>query len=189
MYVLCGVREPDRPIRTDQEAGRGGEGARLQRERIELSQSVHDTTAQTVYIIGLGIDRARRQADGSDEEMSAALDATSALSKWAMWELRRPIDAGRIFEGRELGPALRDFRENHGRSRRDVADRRRAAARHGDPGPSLLDSAQCACQRVPACPARTGRGPPGLRPVRYRYSSPKTSAAMMEALDPAGNPA
>ena len=36
----------------------------------------------------------------------AALDATSTLSKSAMWELRRPIDAGHIFEGRELGPVL-----------------------------------------------------------------------------------
>ncbi len=79
----------------------------LQRERIELSQAIHDTTAQTVYMVGLGIDRARRLADGSNKEQTAALEATSTLLKSAMWELRRPIDAGQLFEGRELGPSLR----------------------------------------------------------------------------------
>ena len=75
----------------------------MQQERIEFSQEVHDTTAQTAYMISLGIHRARELADKSNEELVAALDATSALSMSAMWELRRPIDAGRIFEGRELG--------------------------------------------------------------------------------------
>ena len=72
----------------------------LQRERIELSQVIHDTTAQTIYMVGLGIDRARGLADDSNKEQSAALDATSTLLRSAMWELRRPIDAGQIFEGR-----------------------------------------------------------------------------------------
>ena len=74
------------------------EGQRqLQRERIELSQAIHDTAAQTAYMIGLGIHRARMLADESNGELVAALDATSVLSKSAAWELRRPIDAGRIF--------------------------------------------------------------------------------------------
>ena len=77
----------------------------LQKERIELSQAIHET-AQTVYMIGLGLHRVRELADESNEDMMAALDATSTLSKSAMWELRRPIDAGLIFEGRELGPVL-----------------------------------------------------------------------------------
>ena len=34
----------------------------LRRERIELSQTIHDTTAQTAYMIGLGIHRARELA-------------------------------------------------------------------------------------------------------------------------------
>ena len=78
----------------------------LQQERIEISQAIHDTTAQTAYMIGLGIHRVRELADETNEELMAALDATSTLSKSAMWELRRPIDAGHIFEGRELGPVL-----------------------------------------------------------------------------------
>ena len=79
----------------------------MQRERIELSQAIHDTTAQTAYMIALGIHRARELAGESNKELAAALDATAALSMSAMWELRRPIDAGHIFEGRELGRVLR----------------------------------------------------------------------------------
>ena len=78
----------------------------VQQERIEFSQEVHDTTAQTAYLISLGIHRARELAGNSNEELVAALDAASELSRSAMWELRRPIDAGRIFEGRELGRVL-----------------------------------------------------------------------------------
>ena len=78
----------------------------VQQERIEFSQEVHDTTAQTAYLISLGIHRARELADNSNEALVAALDAASELSRSAMWELRRPIDAGRIFEGRELGRVL-----------------------------------------------------------------------------------
>ncbi len=78
----------------------------LLQERIELSQAIHDTTAQTVYMVGLGIHRARQLADESQGELTSALDATSTLLKSAMWELRRPIDAGHIFEGRHLGPVL-----------------------------------------------------------------------------------
>ena len=57
-------------------------------------------------MIGMGIHRARELADESNGELVAALDATAELSRSAIWELRRPIDAGRIFEGRELGPVL-----------------------------------------------------------------------------------
>ena len=79
---------------------------KVQQERIEFSQAVHDTTAQTAYLISLGIHRARELVGKSDEELAAALDATAALSMSAMWELRRPIDAGHIFEGRDLGRVL-----------------------------------------------------------------------------------
>ena len=78
----------------------------LRQERIELSQTIHDTTAQTAYMIGLGIHRARNLADESSEELKAALDATLELAMSAMWEMRGPIDAGHIVEGRELGRVL-----------------------------------------------------------------------------------
>lgn len=79
----------------------------LQQERVQVSQAIHDTTAQTAYMIGLGIHRARALADESNEELMAALEETAALSKSAMWELRHPIDSGHIFEGRELARVLR----------------------------------------------------------------------------------
>ncbi len=78
----------------------------LLRERIELSQSIHDTAAQTAYMIGLGIRKAMRLAGGSNEELTSTLAATASLSKAAIWELRRPIDEGHLFEGRELGRVL-----------------------------------------------------------------------------------
>ena len=79
---------------------------KVQQERIEFSQTVHDTTAQTAYMVSLGIHRARELVGRSDEELAAALDAASALSMSAMWEVSHPIDEGRIFEGRELGRVL-----------------------------------------------------------------------------------
>ena len=78
----------------------------LQRERIELSQAIHDTAAQTAFMIGLGIDAAKQVAGDANEELTARLDATSRLSKTAVWQLRHPIDMGRIFEGGELGWTL-----------------------------------------------------------------------------------
>ena len=49
-------------------------------ERLELSQTIHDTTAQTAYMIGLGIRRARNLAGESNQELKATLDATLELA-------------------------------------------------------------------------------------------------------------
>jgi len=75
-------------------------------ERIELSQTIHDTTAQTAYMIELGIEGAMKLADDSNPKLMEKLAATATLSRSAMWELRRPIDMGRIVEGRELARVL-----------------------------------------------------------------------------------
>ena len=77
-----------------------------QQEGIALSQSIHDTTAQTAYMIGLGIEGAMKLAGDSDPKLTEKLAATAALSRSAMLELRRPIDMGRIFEGRDLARVL-----------------------------------------------------------------------------------
>ena len=55
--VLC-VSLVVRFERTRRQAALERERA-LQRERIELSQAIHDTTAQSAYMIGLGIDAAK----------------------------------------------------------------------------------------------------------------------------------
>ena len=83
----------------------------LQRERIELSQTIHDTIAQSAYMIGLGIETAMELADAQEgknrDKLLAKLSAMHALSMSTMWELRHPIDIGPIFEGRELNRVLR----------------------------------------------------------------------------------
>lgn len=82
----------------------------LQRERIGLSQTMHDTIAQSTYMIGIGIETAIELADAREDEdrdaLLAKLYATHALSKATAWELRHPIDIGPIFEGRELSRVL-----------------------------------------------------------------------------------
>ena len=75
----------------------------LQRQRIELSRTIHDTVAQTTYMIGIGIETARRLANPSNRELINSLDATYALTQSAIWETQAPIDGGLIFQGRELG--------------------------------------------------------------------------------------
>ena len=79
----------------------------LHRERVEFSQSIHDTTAQSAYMIGLGIDTAKVQAEEGNPGLAATLEATSRLSRSTIWELRHPINMGGIYEGRDLGWALR----------------------------------------------------------------------------------
>ena len=79
----------------------------LQRERVELSQAIHDTAAQSAYMIGLGIDTAKALAGDANPELTATLEATSRLSQSIIWELRHPINVGGIYEGKELSRALR----------------------------------------------------------------------------------
>ena len=78
----------------------------LQRQRIEISQTIHDTTAQWAYMIGLGVEGAMELADETQEELKAKLRLVAELSRSAMWELRHPIDGGQIFRGEELGEVL-----------------------------------------------------------------------------------
>ncbi len=82
----------------------------LQRERIRLSQTIHDTIAQSAYLIDLGLETAmilaRARGEKGSDELIAKLEATIALSKSTMWELRHPIEAGPIYEGRDLGRVL-----------------------------------------------------------------------------------
>ena len=83
----------------------------LQRERIEMSQTIHDTMAQSMYMIGLGLETIREIAEARNEEdqdqLIARIEATHGLSRSMMWALRHSIDIGSIFEGRELNRVLR----------------------------------------------------------------------------------
>ena len=79
----------------------------LHRERVDLSQAIHDTAAQSAYMIGLGIDTAKALAGDANPELTATLEATSRWSRSTIWELRHQINMGGIYEGRELSWALR----------------------------------------------------------------------------------
>ncbi len=79
----------------------------LERERTELSQTIHDTAAQSAYMIGLGLDTAQALAGDGHPQLTATLEETARLSRSTIWELRHPINMGGIYEGRELGRVLR----------------------------------------------------------------------------------
>ena len=78
----------------------------LNRQRIEMSHTIHDTTAQSAYLLGLGLEEAVEQADRSDPELAEKLAGMWALSKSAMWDLRHPIDGGHLFSGGRLSEIL-----------------------------------------------------------------------------------
>ena len=79
----------------------------LQRDRVELSQAIHDTAAQSAYMTGMGIDRAKALAGDGNPELVSTLEETSRLARSTMLELRHPINMGGIYDGMELGRALR----------------------------------------------------------------------------------
>ena len=78
----------------------------LQRQRIEISQTIHDTTAQWAYMIGLGVEGAMELVEETNEALLAKLRLAAELSRSAMWELRHPIDGGQLFRGEDLGEVL-----------------------------------------------------------------------------------
>ncbi len=105
MYIVVGVINLAyrfERIRLERAAERERE---FERERLELSRTIHDTVAQTAYMVGIGVDRARKLAEGQ-EELRSTLDATSHLSKSVLWELRRPLDGVQIHQGARLGIIL-----------------------------------------------------------------------------------
>ena len=79
----------------------------LERQHIELSRTIHDTVAQTAYLISIGIETAKGLADHSNQALMNSLDATFTLAQSAVWETQAPIDGGLIFQGRELTHVVR----------------------------------------------------------------------------------
>lgn len=78
----------------------------LHRQRIEMSQTIHDRIAQSAYTLGLGLEAAIEKADRSNPELIGKLEAMWALTKSTMWSLRHPIDGGQIFSGSKLSEVL-----------------------------------------------------------------------------------
>ena len=139
----------------------------LQRERIELSQAIHDTAAQTAFMIGLGIDAAKQVAGDSNEELAARLDATSRLSKTAVWQLRHPIDMGRIFEGSELGWTL----DSHVATFRTITSVSAELTQNGVEPPLSIEAKRSVVHHSPQRPRQRlspCRGEPGAGRARLR---------------------
>ena len=108
----------------------------LQRQRIEISQSIHDTTAQWAYMIGLGVEGALELVDQSQEALKAKLRLVADLSRSAMWELRHPIDGGQLFRGEALGEVL----ETHAATFTVITSVPAELVRHGtEPDLSTID--------------------------------------------------
>ena len=80
--------------------------AELNRQRIEMSQSIHDTTAQSAYMLGLGLEQAVVMVERGDPALNDQLLAMGELSRSTMWALRHPIDGGELFSGSRLGEVL-----------------------------------------------------------------------------------
>ena len=111
MYVVGGVVSLiARFQRTRRRRGMERE-RELQRQRVEISKTIHDTTAQSAYMIVLGLETAMELADKNNQELIAKLQATADLSISAMWELKHPINGGQIFKGKELGHVLKAHAE------------------------------------------------------------------------------
>ena len=56
----------------------------LQRQRIEISQTIYDTTAQWAYMAELGLEGALELVEESREALRAKLRAVAELSRSAM---------------------------------------------------------------------------------------------------------
>ena len=83
-----------------------GRERELLRQRIEMSQTIHDTTAQSAYTLGLGLEDAIEKADDAKPELINRLEAMWTLTRSTMWALRQPIDGGQIFSGSKLSEVL-----------------------------------------------------------------------------------
>ncbi len=71
-----------------------------------MLQTIHDTTAQSAYTLGLGLEDAIEKADSSNLELVDRLNAMWSLTRSTMWALRNPIDGGQIFSGITLSKVL-----------------------------------------------------------------------------------
>ena len=79
----------------------------LSKEQVDISHSLHDTVAQSAYVVSLGTDSASAALQGRDASVYDRLRATSDLARGMIWDLRHLIDVGVIYEGESLRSALR----------------------------------------------------------------------------------
>ncbi len=83
-----------------------GHQQELETERIEMSQNIHDTIAQTAYLMRLGVESAMKNPETLPPAHLERLTALHYLAKSTVWELRHPINVGLVFQGHDLVEAL-----------------------------------------------------------------------------------
>ena len=136
----------------------------LQRERIELSQTIHDTIAQSAYMIGLGIETAmelaRAQNDEGRDELIAKLEADPRPVEVDHVGVAASHRRGTHLRGQGVRPGAACPRlhvhHDHVDPHRGGAVRQGAAAFHRHTGAALRDSPQRHDQRIQARARRQG---------------------------------
>ena len=156
----------------------------LQRERIELSQTIHNTIAQSAYMIGIGVETAIELAD--DQLKAGHVKPSNAprrgqrrrraYRKAAGYPCAVEVDhvgaeashrrrthiRGPGAESCAAVPRL-NVHHHHVNPRAGGSDRKRAASLNGYTGTALLHSTQRDDQRLPALARRQGYYRAGLR--------------------------
>lgn len=99
----------------------------LHRQRVAISQAVHDTAAQWAYMVGLSIEGALELLGASNGRLRTKLQLAADMSRSAMWDLRHAIDGGQIFRGEALGEVL----EAHAETFRAITSIPADFVRHG----------------------------------------------------------
>ena len=84
----------------------------LQRERIRVSDEIHDGAAQSGYAISLGLDTCSSLAEQEFPEFADRIRRLGKEVRHLLWELRFPINLGPVFEGRALSRVLEDHVAN-----------------------------------------------------------------------------
>ena len=139
----------------------------LQQERIELSQSIHDTTAQSAYMIGLGIDAAqalgRSLQPGAHGPVGGDLPAVEDRHLAAEAPDRHGTHLRRPGAGPHPGVPRLNIHASHLGSGGPGAARAGAAPSGGSQEPAVLDSPQRVDQRLSPRGGRSGGGGTGLR--------------------------
>ena len=80
----------------------------LQKERIRVSEEIHDGAAQSGYAISLGLETCSILAEARCPEVANRMEGLLSQVQQLLWELRYPINLGPVFEGRSLSRALED---------------------------------------------------------------------------------
>ena len=107
MYAVVGAVN----LISRQQVQRGAERA-LQRERIKVSEEIHDGAAQSGYAISLGLETCSSLAEEKCSDVAARIMRVHSEVQQLLWELRFPINLGPVFEGRSLSRVLEDHVKN-----------------------------------------------------------------------------